>query len=135
MAQWDQQHLCSVRTQAQSPARHSGLKDLTLPKLQRVSQQQLRSDSWPGPQGSQKGKKQNKTVPKLFSAKILGEKEKSKHMGLVELGFRTLCSLKILPLLPINSAFDISTSRRPPDSTGHVTQWAEHNSCWSFHVC
>lgn len=28
VAQWDQQCLCSTRTQVQSPAQHSGLKDL-----------------------------------------------------------------------------------------------------------
>ena len=46
MTQWDQQGLCSARTQVQFLARHSGLKDLALLQLQRGSQ--LKSDPWPG---------------------------------------------------------------------------------------
>ena len=48
MAQWDQQHLCSSRTQVQSLAQHHGLKDPALLQLWPRSQLWLRSDPWPG---------------------------------------------------------------------------------------
>ena len=47
MAQPPWQCLCSSRTQAQSLAWHSGLKDPALPQLWYGSQLRLKSDLWP----------------------------------------------------------------------------------------
>ena len=44
MAQWGRWCLCSARTQVQSPAQHSELKDLALLQLWCRSQLQFRSD-------------------------------------------------------------------------------------------
>ena len=62
MAQWDWQHLCSTMMQVQSPARHSGLKDLALPQQQHGSQLRLGSD--PGLEIHDMGrpKKKNKKI-------------------------------------------------------------------------
>ena len=48
MAQWNQQCLCSPRTQVKSPVRHSRLKDMMLPQLWHRSQLQVGFDSWSG---------------------------------------------------------------------------------------
>ena len=48
MAQQELQCLCSSRTQVQSPAWHSGLKDPALQQLWHRSPLWLRFDLWPG---------------------------------------------------------------------------------------
>ena len=47
VAQWDQQHLCSARTQVRSLAGHSKLKGPVLPQLWHRLQLWLESDPWP----------------------------------------------------------------------------------------
>ena len=47
VAQWNQRHLCSTRSQIPFPAQHSGLKDHGLLQLWNRSQMQLGSDPWP----------------------------------------------------------------------------------------
>ena len=86
MAQQDQQHLCSTRTQVQSQAQLNGVKYPTLLQVQ------LRSDPWPRifhmPQGGQKRKKtETHLIIPVFQMCLVPQALGIKDLNLMELTF------------------------------------------------
>ena len=72
-AQWDQQCLCSTRTQVQSPGPAQWVKDPALLQLWQRLQLWLRSDPWPrnyicyGAERKKEGRKEGRKKERIYS--------------------------------------------------------------------